>query len=412
MIPDAELVERSRRHDADAFGALVERHRQLVFAVALAACGDAALAEDVAQEAFVAAWRDLDRLRDTARVGTWIAGIARNLAANAVRTRARRDSLAPDATEASAPSPEDAARSREDRELLARALAEIPDAHRESLVLFYLEGESIAEIAAALGVREDVVKQRLSRGRRALKQSVIERVESALARTRIKPTFGAGVAAAIAISRAHKATAKGILVMTTPKLVGLAAIACAVAAGIWIEAHSHATPPAKPSARVPGHAERFADKAARDTLVAAIHDAHAKRIAASPPPPPSLPPESSPSSSDSSPPPSLGDDDDLDRAYIRSAMQELIPLLTECYQAGVDRDPKLAGTVAVDFTIEGEPGVGAVIGDSKIDPDPAQTTLGDPDVRECIQETMYALEIDPPAHGGVVHVHYPFAFSN
>src|SRR5215470_1098647 len=88
---DLELVERSRRRDAEAFGALVTRHQQLVFGVALAKCGDPALAEDVAQEAFVAAWRDLDRLRDGDQVGSWVAGIARNLAASAARTRARRE---------------------------------------------------------------------------------------------------------------------------------------------------------------------------------------------------------------------------------------------------------------------------------------------------------------------------------
>jgi hypothetical protein len=170
---------------------------------------------------------------------------------------------------------------------------------------------------------------------------------------------------------------------------------------------------AKPPMHVLGQVERLPDEASRDALVAAIHDAHAKRIAASPPSsPPSLPVSSSPSATP--PPPSLSSShstDDDDREYIRSAMQELLPMLTECYEHGVERDPKLAGTVAVDFTIEGEPGVGAVIGESAIDPDPAQTTLADPDVRECIQETMYALEIDPPAHGGVVHVHYPFAFA-
>src|SRR5215470_317407 len=90
MIADAELVARSRRRDASAFGALVERHQRLVVGVALARCGDPALAEDIAQEAFVAAWRDLDRLRDDERVGPWVAGIARNLAANAARDRARR----------------------------------------------------------------------------------------------------------------------------------------------------------------------------------------------------------------------------------------------------------------------------------------------------------------------------------
>jgi hypothetical protein len=100
----------------------------------------------------------------------------------------------------------------------------------------------------------------------------------------------------------------------------------------------------------------------------------------------------------------------VDKAYIRRAVRELIPLLRDCYDQGLERDPKLAGTVTVDFTIEGEPAVGGVIGHSAIDP--AGTALPDAAARECIQETMYALEIDPPADGGVVTVRYPFAFSS
>src|SRR6476469_9516 len=117
MVPaDAELVARSRNADAEAFGEIVERHQQLVFGVALARCQDPALAEDVAQEAFVTAWRDLDRLRDGERVGTWVAGIARNLAATAARARARRQPREAAAPEPAAPStPETEALAREDR---------------------------------------------------------------------------------------------------------------------------------------------------------------------------------------------------------------------------------------------------------------------------------------------------------
>src|SRR5262245_61509841 len=89
MTADADLVARSRERDAVAFGALVDRHHRLVFGVALATCGDRALAEDVVQDAFVTAWRNLDRLRDAGRVGSWVAGIARNLAGVAVRERSR-----------------------------------------------------------------------------------------------------------------------------------------------------------------------------------------------------------------------------------------------------------------------------------------------------------------------------------
>jgi len=98
----------------------------------------------------------------------------------------------------------------------------------------------------------------------------------------------------------------------------------------------------------------------------------------------------------------------MDKQYIRAAVREIIPLLGDCYLEGMLRNPKLAGKVVVDFTIEGEPDVGGVVGESAIDA--KESDLADPAVRECIQETIYALEIDPPASGGVVRVHYPFEF--
>ncbi|HEU4728875.1 MAG TPA: sigma-70 family RNA polymerase sigma factor, partial [Kofleriaceae bacterium] len=234
---DADLVARSRARDAAAFGALVERHQRLVFGVALARCGDPALAEEVAQDAFVAAWRDLDRLRDAERVGAWVAGIARNLAASAARTRARRDGVTgPEAP--AVPTPEDEVLGREDRALLARALAEVPAAHREVLVLYYLEGESIARIAASLGIREDLVKQRLSRGRTALRDTVARRVETALAQVRPGRGFGAGVVAAVSALAARNAVAAnaagklGVLMSASQKLA-IALAALVVAGATW-----------------------------------------------------------------------------------------------------------------------------------------------------------------------------------
>ena len=413
MTSDVELVERSRRRDPDAFGELVARHQQLVFGVALARCRDPALAEDLAQEAFVTAWRDLDRLRDGNRIGSWVAGIARNLAASAERTRVRREGVPiepPDAV----PSPEDHAVDREDRELLQRALAEIPETHREALVLYYLQGESVAEIAAVLGITEDLVKQRLSRARRALRETVAERVESVLARARPKPTFGALVIAGLSTARVRKAAAGKVIASMTAKKIALVVAVLAVAGGAarWFVKR---TPPRSTSAIATptGSASRATrlDKPARDALVAAIRDARSKRMAGLGGAASSTSSSSSSSSSTGtrSSAPALPDEDgDLDKAYIRSAMQELIPLLVECYNDGLTRDPKLAGSVVVDFTVEGEPGVGGVIGDSAIDP--KESDLPDPAVRECIQETMYALEIDPPKNGGTVRVHYPFTF--
>ncbi|MEO8704085.1 MAG: sigma-70 family RNA polymerase sigma factor [Kofleriaceae bacterium] len=425
LIADAELVARSRRRDAGAFGELVERHQQLVFGVALARCHDVALAEDVAQEAFVAAWRDLDRLRDGERVGSWVAGIARNLAAAAVRTRTRREGFAIDASDDSVPTPEDEVFEREDRDLLARALAEVPDAHRETLVLFYLEGESIAGIATALGITEDLVKQRLSRGRRALRDSVESRVESALTRARLRPVFRVGVVAAITALGARQATAatagKAIAVMTTKQIaVAVVAVGALVGGVIWWTQRARpddttttattATTPLTPTAPAPGpgsakppklDVQRLPDRASRTALVDSIRQAHERRARS----------EREPSSNHSTPiggPPPALVEGTLDKQYIRAAVRELIPLISECYEELLERQPALAGTLVVDFTIEGEAGVGAVISETAIDA--KKSDLRDPTMHQCIQETMYALKIDQPPTGGVVHVSYPFAF--
>ena len=414
MIADTELVERSRRRDADAFGALVERHQRLVVGVALARCGDPALAEDIAQEAFVAAWRDLDRLRDGERVGPWVAGIARNLAASAVRTQARRSAVAggfggrtapPIDPAWSAPSPEDAALAREDRELLERALADVPDAHRDVLVRYYLGGESVAAIAAALGIREDLVKQRLSRGRRALRESVLARVDSALERARPQRLGG-----------------KVLLVMTAKKLA-IAAVVVALAIGgatAWYRRGESSAPPTPPTAtatkpapttppptKIEPHVRKLPDPSKRAAMLEAIRERRAQRAGAagvagtsagtSSTPAPSLPAAAAP--------------DEEQKDYIRAAVHELIPMLTDCYNEGIERDPKIEGTVVVEFTLEGDPDIGGVVGDSKIDPDPKESSLADVQVRECIQQTMYGLQIDPPK-SGLVKVRYPFAFSN
>ncbi len=428
VIADAELVARSRGRDAEAFGQLVERHQPLVFGVALARCGDPVLAEDVAQDAFVAAWRDLDRLRDAERVGPWVAGIARNLAVTAVRARARIEPLRDDEDDRIATgSPVDDAIAREDRALLLRALGEIPDTFREVLVLHYMDGASVTAIADALGIREDLVKQRLSRGRKALRDSVAARVESALSRARVRPGFRVGVIAAAASGAAARTAAaatsnmagKALAIMTTKQLaVGIATVLALVGGAIWLgtrgtgaaaraasEHAAHVSGPGSVVASVgSGSAsasgvQRLADPTQRTAMLEAIRQQRTRRTGGTP----------SPSSSGSTPPPALPAAD-LDKEYIKASVRELLPLLSECYEQALERDPKLGGEVVIKFTIEGEPGVGGVIGESKVDAE--HSTLHDPAMSECLEQTMYAIQIDPPAGGGIVDVTYPFAFSN
>src|SRR5581483_1489960 len=87
MTTDVELVGRTDAGDRAAFGELVARHQAAVCGVAYALLGDIGRSEDVAQEAFVAAWRQLGQLRQRSKFRSWVCGIARNLALAAGRRR-------------------------------------------------------------------------------------------------------------------------------------------------------------------------------------------------------------------------------------------------------------------------------------------------------------------------------------
>jgi hypothetical protein len=98
----------------------------------------------------------------------------------------------------------------------------------------------------------------------------------------------------------------------------------------------------------------------------------------------------------------------LDAAYIRDRVQELRPLLAECYELALHEDPALAGSLIVEFVIGGEPEVGGIVEDSRIDD---ASTLRHPVLDECVRETMYMAEFTAPAEGGQVTVRYPFRFA-
>ena len=204
-LSDVDLWRASRDGDRDAFGRIVERYQSLIASIAYSRTGDLATATDFAQETFVAAWRSRDDLREPSLLKSWLAGIARNLTANAAK-RASRHGGAPLALDeiaepvAREASPEARAVSRQEEELLWRTLSQLPESYREPLVLFYREECSITEVATQLELSEDAVKQRLSRGRALLKVELSTLVESALSRSRPGAGFTAGVLAAIALT--------------------------------------------------------------------------------------------------------------------------------------------------------------------------------------------------------------------
>lgn len=209
MMNDAGLVASSLRGDRLAFGQIVERYQSMACAVAYSMVGELAASEDVAQDAFVAAWQSLASLKEPAKLRPWLAGVVRNMARSWLRKRGHdpiHDAKPVAAIAAVEESPEAIAARLEEEALLAKALAEVPEQFREPLVLYYREHQSISEVAATMDISEDAVKQRLARGRQALKVQVAEYVETALRRTGPKAAFTAGVLAAIN-STAGKASA-------------------------------------------------------------------------------------------------------------------------------------------------------------------------------------------------------------
>ena len=206
---DQQAVQAVRGGDAERYRELVERHERRVFALAWSRLGDAALAEEVAQEAFIRGYRRLWLLGDGAKFSGWIAAITRRLAINCgLRNRRelnKRQRWAVEQTAAPADEPAELC----PPETLREALAGLPAAHRECLVLFYLEGKSGAEAAAALGISETALRVRLHRARAALRERLEEKLEGSLAKLRPAKTLVPAVMAGVLASSSAKAATAG-----------------------------------------------------------------------------------------------------------------------------------------------------------------------------------------------------------
>lgn len=206
MIPteldDRRLVELHLGGHGGAFRQIVERYQSLVCALTLSACGDLARSEDLAQEVFVAAWQKLPQLREPEKLRSWLCGIARNLAHNALRRDRRTptagaDELLPDTAPAVEADPRDRAIGADEATLMWRALAELPEAYREPMVLFYREHQSSQAVAESLEISEGLVRQRLARGRAMLTERMAKLVEETLERSAPTSAFSAAVLMAL-----------------------------------------------------------------------------------------------------------------------------------------------------------------------------------------------------------------------
>lgn len=166
---DAELIALVLMGRADAFEALVRRHLDAAWAVALLRTGNPDDAADVCQDAFLAALERLTDLRDPSRFAGWLREIVRNRALNLVRARSVRDAVPleaafPVATENPAGDAERAVLRRD----LGEALDGLTAIQREIVLLHDVEGWRHAEIADRIGLAEGTIRYHLHRARKVL----------------------------------------------------------------------------------------------------------------------------------------------------------------------------------------------------------------------------------------------------
>jgi RNA polymerase sigma-70 factor, ECF subfamily len=178
-LEDAELVERARRGDTDAYGVLVRRYQELAIRVAYLITGQAAEAEDVAQEAFVRAYYALGRFRPGTSFRAWLLRIVANEARNRRQAARRRADLMSRASGYSAsggvePSPEAAAVANERRRALLNAVSMLNEQDRLVIAYRFFFDFSEAEMAEALGCARGTVKSRLSRALGRLRRALAD----------------------------------------------------------------------------------------------------------------------------------------------------------------------------------------------------------------------------------------------
>ena len=168
MKDQENIIARARRGDAGAFEQLVETYREQVYRIALRMCGNAADADEAAQEAFLAAWKGLPNFRGDSQFSTWLYQLTTHAAIDLMR-REKRQIAAEDITEVTAPGPQQQAERRETQETVRDAILQLAPEYRQIVVLRFLEDLSYEEIGAALKLPSGTVKSRLNRAKAQLK---------------------------------------------------------------------------------------------------------------------------------------------------------------------------------------------------------------------------------------------------
>lgn len=181
-MEEKSLIQKAAAGDTAAFEQLVLRYQTQVYNLALRMVSNDADAQDLAQEAFVRAWRALDSFQFSSQFSTWLYRLTSNICIDFLRAQKKHKAvsltvLQDDETqqwdmEDSAPLPEAQMIDREEHEALAEAIASLDPEYRQVLVLRIVNDCSYQQISQVLGIREGTVKSRLSRAREQLRKKL------------------------------------------------------------------------------------------------------------------------------------------------------------------------------------------------------------------------------------------------
>ena len=191
---DLSLVRRVQRGDKSAFDLLVRKYQHKVVKLVMRYMRDPADAEDVAQEAFIKAYRALPQFRGDSAFYTWLYRIAINTAKNAIVSRGRspidydldlqnpEESYEAQSRLADMATPEALVLTEEIRSIVNAAIGALPEDLRTAIVLRELEGMSYEEIAASMDCPVGTVRSRIFRAREAIDRKLAEVFEGGLGR--------------------------------------------------------------------------------------------------------------------------------------------------------------------------------------------------------------------------------------
>ncbi len=176
----AAVLDRARQGDSEAFRALVEQHSRSAFRLAFRMTGNEQDAEDVVQESFIKAYRQLGRFESRANFGTWLYRIVANCSVDLMRAKqARHDQVRGDSIDeavelpaADLPGPERLAHSAEIESRVQSALGGLSALERAAFTLRHYEGRSIDEIGATLGLGTSAAKHSVFRAVKKLRAAL------------------------------------------------------------------------------------------------------------------------------------------------------------------------------------------------------------------------------------------------